>query len=92
MFCNVNLSNLKNVLQRNLRTFTARQCIFGASGGANFLAQRKSGGTLVDSMYVPVCPKKLWIRHCRRKLIRIRKILFEIKEEVELRETKKMHP
>ena len=80
MFCNVNWKcNLENVLERNLRTDRARQCIFGASGGANFLAQRKPGGTLVDSMYVPVCPKKLW-----RKLIRIRKILFETNEEVEL--------
>ena len=82
MFCNVNLSNAENVLQRNLRT--DRECIFGASGGANFLAERKPGGTLVDSMDAPVCPKKLWIRHCRRKLTRIRKILFETNEEVEL--------
>ena len=82
MFCNVNLSNVENVLQRNLRT--DRECIFGASGGANFLAERKPGGTLVDSKDVPVCPKKLWIRHCRRKLTRIRKILFETNEEVEL--------
>ena len=29
-------------------------------------------------------PKKLWIHHCRRKLTRIRKILFETNEEVEL--------
>ena len=92
MFRNVNLSNLENVLQRNLRTNRARQCIFRASGGANFLAQHKPGGTLLDSMYLPVFPRKLWIRHCRRKLTRIRKILFETNEEVEIRETKKMHP
>ena len=84
MFCNVNLSNVENVLQRNLRTDRSWQCIFGASGGANFLAQRKSGDTLVDSIDVLVCPKKLWIRHCRRKLARIRKILFETNEEAEL--------
>ena len=84
MFCNVNLSNVENVLQRNLRTDRVWQCIFGASGGANFFAQRKPGGTLVDSMDVPVCPKKLWIRYCRRKLARIRKILFETNEEAEL--------
>ena len=83
MFCNVNLSNVENVLQRHLRTDRAWQCIFGASGGANFLAQCKPGSTLVDSMDVPVCPKKL-LRHCRRKLTRIRKILFETNEEVEL--------
>ena len=49
-----------------------------------FWLSAKPGGTLVDSMDVPVCPKKLWIRHCRRKLTRIRKILFETNEEVEL--------
>ena len=79
MFRNVNLSNLVNALQRNLRTDRAWECIFRASGGANFLASN-----LVGSMYVPVCPKKLWIHHCRRKLTRIRKILFETNEEVEL--------
>ena len=84
MFRYVNLSNLENVLQRDLRTDRVRQCILTTSGGANFLAQHKPGGTLVDSMYVPVCPKKLWIRYCRKKLTRIRKILFETNEEVEL--------
>ena len=33
---NVNLSNLENVLQRNLKTDMARDCIFRASGGTNF--------------------------------------------------------
>ena len=84
MFRNAKLSNLENVLQRNLRTDRARQCIFRASGDAKFLPQYKPGGTLVDSIYVPVCPKNLWIRHCRRKLARIRKVLFETNEEVEL--------
>ena len=31
-----NLRNLENVLQRNLRTGTARECIFGASGDTRF--------------------------------------------------------
>ena len=31
-----NLRNLENVLQRNLRTGTARECIFRASGGTRF--------------------------------------------------------
>ena len=31
-----NLCNLENVLQRNLRTGTARECIFRASGGTRF--------------------------------------------------------
>ena len=33
---NVNLSNLENILQRNLRTHRAGKCIFWASGGTNF--------------------------------------------------------
>ena len=36
VFCNVSLSNLKNVLQRNLRTDRARECILKVSGGTNF--------------------------------------------------------
>ena len=36
MFFNVNLSNLENVLQRNLRNDRAGECIFRASGGTNF--------------------------------------------------------
>ena len=35
LFCNVNLSNLENVLQRNLRTSRACECIFCVSA-ANF--------------------------------------------------------
>ena len=31
-----NLCNVENVLQRNLRTRTARECIFRASGGTRF--------------------------------------------------------
>ena len=57
VFRNVNLNNLENVLQRNLRTDRARECIFRAPGGANFLAQHKPGSTVVGLMYVPVCPK-----------------------------------
>ena len=36
MFFNVNLNNLENILQRNLRTGRARESIFGASRGRNF--------------------------------------------------------
>ena len=32
----MNLSNLKNVLQKNLRTDRVREYIFRASGGTNF--------------------------------------------------------
>ena len=31
-----NLRNLENVLQKNLRTGMARECIFSASGGTRF--------------------------------------------------------
>ena len=36
VFCNVSLSNLENLLQRNLRREWARECIFRVSGGTNF--------------------------------------------------------
>ena len=36
MFCNVNLSNLENVLQKNLRPDRVGECIFRAFGGRNF--------------------------------------------------------
>ena len=32
-----NLLNLENILQRNLRTGMAKECIFGASGGTRFM-------------------------------------------------------
>ena len=63
VFRNVNLSNLENVLQRNLRKDRTGECIFRASGGTNsetFSAQRH----FVGSMYVPVCPKNPWVPHC----------------------------
>ena len=39
-----NLRNLENVLQRNLRTGTARECIFRASGGTRFKNFDNHGG------------------------------------------------
>ena len=36
VFRNVSLSNMANVLQRNLRTDRARGCIFRVPGGTNF--------------------------------------------------------
>ena len=36
MFRNVNISNLENVLQRNLRKNRAGKCIFRACRGKNF--------------------------------------------------------
>ena len=62
MFCNVNLSNLENNLQRNLRRDRDRECIFRASGGTNFenfSTSNDHGGAFMGSMFVPVCPKKL---------------------------------
>ena len=56
VFHKVNLGNLDIVLQRNLRISRAKECLFRASGGANF--------AYVDSMYVRVCSKKLWMCHC----------------------------
>ena len=61
-----NLRNLENVLQRNLRTGMARECIFRASGGTrfkNFCKRwwRKGGGG------TPRCnqsAEKNSIRHC----------------------------
>ena len=38
-----NLRNLENVLQRNLRIGTARECIFRASGGTRFKKVTYSG-------------------------------------------------
>ena len=66
MFRNVNLSNLENVLQRNLRADRARECIFRVFGGTIlkvYPLDGNHGGAFVNSIYVPVCPKKLWIRH-----------------------------
>ena len=67
VFCNVKLSNLANVLQSCLRTESAGECIFTASGEQilkTFPLSDNYGGTFVGSMCVPVCPKKLWIGHC----------------------------
>ena len=60
------LSNLTNVLQSCLRTESAGECIFRASGEQilkTFLLSDNNGGAFVGLIYVPVCPKKLWIRH-----------------------------
>ena len=66
IFLNVNLSNLENILLKNLITDRARECIFRASGGTDFeiFSTQHHGGTFVGLMYVQVCPKKLWTSHC----------------------------
>ena len=61
VFRNVSLSNLENVLQRNLRTDRASKCIFRVSGGTQILEiypfGSNHGGTLMGSMFVPASPK-----------------------------------
>ena len=66
MFRNVNLSNLENVFQRNLRADRTRECVSTAIGGTILkihLLDGNHGGAFVDSIYVPVCPKKFGICH-----------------------------
>ena len=61
------LSNLENVLQKNLITDRARECIFRAFGDTilkMYLLGTLHGGAFMVLMYALVCPKKLWIRHC----------------------------
>ena len=57
-----------NVLQRNLRANRARECIFRACGSTifeKFFPCANHCDPFHGSMDVPVCPKILWIRHCR---------------------------
>ena len=67
VFRNVNLSNLKNVLQRHLRIGRAGDCHLRIPEGTilkMFQLSANHGGAIVHSMYLPVCPIRLWIRHC----------------------------
>ena len=62
MFCNVNLNNLENVFQKNLRADKTRECVSTAIGGTILKIHQldgNHGGASVDSIYVPVCPK-IW--------------------------------
>ena len=61
VFRNVNLSNLGNILQRNLRTDRTGECIFRASIAANF--EHFSTQRLCEFHVCTSLPKKLWIRH-----------------------------
>ena len=61
VFRNESLSDLGNVLQRNLRTDTARECIFKVFGGTNFenfSAQRQPWWHLHGSNMCTCLPKK----------------------------------
>ena len=65
VFHNVNLSNLENVLQKNLRTDRAREFIFRVFGDKNFEKYplgTNHCGAFLRSMSVLICPKKIWIR------------------------------
>ena len=70
-FYNVNLSNLENVLQRNIRTEpggTVLEYLGAQILKISFFREiswfTNHGGTLVGSMCIPVCPKKPWICYC----------------------------
>ena len=72
VFRNVNLSNLENVLQRNLRTERAGSAFLEhleAQIWKVFLLSANLGGSFVSSIYVSLCPKKLWIRQWPCKLL-----------------------
>ena len=65
MFRNVNLTNLQNFLQKNLRTDRARETIFRVSRDANFenLLTWHQPWYHRRGFDVPAgLPKKLWIR------------------------------
>ena len=85
-FCNGSLRNLKNVLQRNLRTDRAREHVFTVSGCTHFGSfsgrQRKFLQTWYQLLGLDVCtglPEKLWIGHGLTSL------LFYLKNEPLLR-------
>ena len=60
LFRNVNLSNLKNILEKKI-TDRAAECIFRASGIWQILKifplSASHGGAFVGLMYVSICPK-----------------------------------
>ena len=63
---NINLSNLENTSQSNLRTERMVDCIFLASGRHKFwifFCSAPTSGAFTGSMYVPVCPKNLWVHN-----------------------------
>ena len=65
MFRDINLSNLENVLERNLRADRIWECIFRAFGDTILKMCTLGGnhdGAFVDAIHVPVCLKNLWIR------------------------------
>ena len=59
-------NNLHNRQERNLSTERASKYFLEhleAQILKIFLLAANHGGVFIDSMYVPVCPKKLWICH-----------------------------
>ena len=67
---------MKNVLQRNLTREKPKECIFGASGGTNFVANHDDA--FAGSMCVPVCPKKFWLHHCNDPIWWYQKLIPEM--------------
>ena len=63
MFPNVNFSNLENVLQRNLGADRSWEHDIRDAILKLYPLGGNHGGAFVNSIYVPVCPKELWIRH-----------------------------
>ena len=67
IFRNLSLNNLENVLQRNLKTERARECIFSVFGGTNFenfSTQHQQWWCLCGFHVCTGQSKKLWIHHC----------------------------
>ena len=100
LFCNESLSNLEDVLQRNLKTDRARECIFRVPRGTSFHKFLCLVPTMVAHSWVRcvyhLAKKNLWIRHwLLSKMIVINKcfyhklkIIDHIKTLVKSRKTK----
>ena len=73
VFHNIKLSNLKNVLQRNLRTDRPGSAFLEdheAQVLKNFLLSGNHGGVFVGSMYILVFPKNIgYVTACANKNI-----------------------
>ena len=69
----VALRNLGNVFQ--IKPWSAFLDYLEAQILKNLLLGANHGGTFVGSMYVPVCPPKIWICHCMRQSTQYNSIL-----------------
>ena len=68
VFYNVNLSNLENLLLKNLKQTGSRSAFLGylETHFESFLPDTNHGGAFTGSLslYVPLCPQKVWMCHC----------------------------